>query len=117
MVDFRVDDGFQWHPKTAGMSLQAVGLWTLAGTWCARYLTDGYIPGDILQPMVGRNRAALQELVDRNLLVEYADGFQFHNWLQYQRSRADVEAERERWRVRQQRARQKRWGTDGDVTP
>jgi hypothetical protein len=44
VVDFRVSDGFPDHPKTLGLTLEAIGLWTLAGCWCARYLTDGYIP-------------------------------------------------------------------------
>lgn len=110
MVDFRVDDGFEWHPKTVGMSLHTVGLWMLAGCWCAKYLTDGYIPGEILRKQAGRHRAAIQELLDRNLLVELADGYQFVDWLQYQRSRADVEAERNDARERMRNLRRRRQG-------
>lgn len=112
MVDFRVDDGFQWHPKTAGMSLAAIGLWTLAGTWCARYLTDGYIPGDILRGMAGRQRNTIQELIDRNLLLPLGDGYQFHDWLQYQRSKQEVTTELAAARERMRKLRARRRGDD-----
>ena len=108
MVDFRVDEGLPWHPKTVGMSLPAVGLWTLAGAWCAHYLTDGYIPAEVLHGFAGRHKAATQELINRNLLSQLADGYQFVDWLQYQRSKEDVESERRRWRERQARARARR---------
>ena len=43
MTWFYVDDNFSTHPKCIGISMEAVGVWTMAGTWCARHLTDGYI--------------------------------------------------------------------------
>lgn len=108
MVDFRVSDGLPWHPKTVGMTLPAVGLWTLAGAWCSHYLTDGWIPSEVILGFAGRHRACLQELVDRNLITPMAGGYQFVDWLQYQRSKADVEHERRQWRERQAKARRKR---------
>lgn len=50
MPDFRVDDGFGNHPKTVGLSLEAIGLWTLAGAWSMRYLTDGHVPAEVMTP-------------------------------------------------------------------
>ena len=99
MVDFRVDDGFGQHPKTVGLSLEAVGLWTLAGAWAMRYLTDGHIPTEVLRGMCKRPKV-ITELVTRNLLLPTDTGWQFVDWHQYQRSRAQVEAERERSRKR-----------------
>lgn len=99
MVDFRVSDGFPQHPKCIGISLEAVGLWTLAGAWCSKYLTDGYIPSDVLAQF-SRRPKVVQELADRNLLVVAPGGWQFVDWDQYQRTRAQVEAERERSRER-----------------
>ena len=116
MVDFRVNDGLPWHPKTVGMTLPAIGLWTIGGAWCARYLTDGYIPTEVLHGFAGRHRAVIQELIDRNLITELAGGYQYVDWLQYQRSKAELENEREQWRQRQARARRKRLG-EPDVTP
>jgi hypothetical protein len=108
MVDFRVDDGFGQHPKTVGLSLEAVGLWTLAGAWSMRYLTDGHIPGEVMRGMCRRQRI-IQELTQRNLITPTGGGdWQFVDWHQYQRSRTQIEAEREKarkrladWRARQ----------------
>ena len=110
MVDFRVSDGFPSHPKTLGLSLEAIGLWMLAGTWCARYLTDGYIPRDAMAMYMNGSSRPVDELVERNLLAPVADGWLFVDWSQWQRTKADVESERAQWRARQARARRKRWG-------
>jgi hypothetical protein len=92
---FAVDDKFWSHPKTIGISLSAVGVWTLAGSWCSAHLTDGYIPADALH-MVCRRRTAtqVQELVDRNLWTPLGDGWQFVDWAQWQKSKAEVEERR-----------------------
>ena len=99
MVDFRVNDGFGQHPKTVGLSLEAVGLWTLAGAWSMRYLTDGYIPTEAMRSISTR-RQPLQDLIDRNLLQPSNGGYQFVDWIQYQRTRDQIEADRERNRKR-----------------
>ena len=111
MVDFRVDDGFPHHPKTLGMRPEVVGVWTLIGCWCARYLTDGYIPDDALRDITTK-QLIITDLANRNLIARVADGWQMVDWMQYQRSKADVDNERERWRIRQQRARRKRDNPD-----
>lgn len=112
MTWFYVDDNFSTHPKCIGISMEAVGVWTMAGTWCARHLTDGYIPADALPMVCGRkvNRAA-QELVNRTLWTPTGDGWQFVDWLQWQKPRAEIEAKRadarkrqEAWRQRQREA-------------
>lgn len=108
MVDFRVSDGLPWHPKTVGMTLPALGLWTLCGSWCARYLTDGYIPGDVIRGFAGRHKTAIQELLNRNLLVVMGEGYQFVDWLDYQRSKEDVENERRDARERMRNLRRRR---------
>jgi hypothetical protein len=115
MVDFRVHDGFPNHPKTLGLSLEAVGLWTLAGCWCARYLTDGYIPSEAIAQYTGRSRAPLAELVDHNLLQRIEGGYLFADWLQYQRSRSELEKTVAHNRSRQARYRAKRRDQDPET--
>lgn len=110
MVDFRVSDGFGQHPKTLGITLQAAGLWVLAGAWSSRYLTDGYIPPEAMTTIAPRGKPAMQELVDRNLLTPLGEGHVFVDWLQYQRSRDQVEAERARGRERLAKWRAQRGG-------
>lgn len=112
MTWFTVDDGFWSHPKTIGISLGAVGVWTLAGSWCAQHLTDGYIPADALAMICRRkvDRQA-QELVERNLWTPVGDGWQFVDWSQWQLTRAEVEARRAGARERQARRRRRADGT------
>ena len=100
MVDFRVDDKFVDHPKTFGLPLAVVGLWTLGGVWCAKHLTDGYIPDSVLLHLAGRKRALIDQLHKRALIEPLGDGWVYVDWSDYQRSRAQVEAERERARKR-----------------
>lgn len=111
MVDFRVDDGFADHPKILDLPLDAIGAWTLAGVWCAKHLTDGYIPGSAMK-RITRRPHVLQQLIDHGLLIPLADGYQFVDWLQYQRSKEQVLADQAA-----NRRRQARWRKRGDHTP
>ncbi len=43
---FKVDDGLHSHSKTHRAGNEAIGLWTVAGSWCADKLTDGEVPVD-----------------------------------------------------------------------
>lgn len=110
---FKVDDSFHSHPKVMELSVEAVGLWTLAGTWCANYLTDGVIKESVLHRF-GRTSANVRELcaelVESGLWEETSPGtYQYRNWSEYQPVKDDVEAEREaaRERMRQVRAKKK----------
>lgn len=110
---FKVDDAFHSHPKVMELSVEAVGLWTLAGTWCANYLTDGVIKESVLHRF-GRTSANVRELCDelvKSGLWEAVDEgvYQYRDWADYQPVKDDVEAEREaaRERMRQVRARKK----------
>lgn len=106
MVDFRVHDSFLDHPKTVGISLEAVGVWVLAGCWCAHYLTDGYITAEAMR-RITRRRTLITELVERNLLREIEGGYLFVDWLQYQRSKAEIMNSAALNRTRQARYRKR----------
>ena len=107
---FRIDDSFYDHPKVKALPKRdrapAVGLWALAGAWSSKHLTDGKLP-----------RAGVAEFAPVRLadalgkcgLWEYddADGFVFHDWLEIQPSRVQVEERRLADRQRQQRGRAK----------
>jgi hypothetical protein len=92
-----------------GITLQAVGVWTLAGSWCAAHLTDGYIPADALRMVCRRNAATYaQELVDRNLWAAAGDGWQFVDWAQWNPTKATIEAKRDANRARVEAYRRRR---------
>lgn len=115
MVDFRVLDDFYDHPKTFDMPDSAVALWTRAGSWCMAKLTDGFVPAAMAQRYCEDPDRAIKWLVERGIWIEVEGGFQYHDWLDAQRSREQVEAEKAKWaaqkaaqRERQQRARDAR---------
>jgi hypothetical protein len=96
------------------LSLEAVGVWTLAGSWCAAYLTDGEIGLKSLQRLGGGLEQA-QELVYAGLWLEPLPGlYQFKDWDDYQPLKETVEAEREAARERMQKVRAKKKGTEGE---
>lgn len=77
---FNVDDGFAFHRKTVRAGNAAVGLWARAGSWCAKELTDGFVP-DHMIPTMGTQKQA-ERLVMAGLWVrdDERGGFQFHEY-------------------------------------
>lgn len=118
MTWFRVDDGFGDHPKVDALGDgpcrdAAIALWTLAGAWAARHLTDGYVSAGRVERIGVKNPIkAAAELVRVGLWDATDDGYQFRNWNEYQPTRAKVEAERGKTADRVRRFR-----TANDTTP
>jgi hypothetical protein len=97
---FRVDDKFHDHPKTRRLradKLPAAGLWSLAGSWAADNLTDGFVPTEIVQRFDPKQRYA-KRLVEVGLWGlgerDGEDGYEFHEWMSWQPSKAEVLAVR-----------------------
>ena len=107
MTWFRMDDSIYDHPKMDDVSLAAAGLWALAGTYCARHLTDGVVSLRAIQRL-GGDAVLAAELVAAGLWRATSDGWIFHDWHDYQPSRADILAEREKAKQRQKAWRDKR---------
>lgn len=119
---FKVDDSFhasrRWLSIPKRHRLSAAGLWVVAGSWCADQLTDGRVPGYMVEQW-GATDAVVSALVDAGLWSVESGGFVFAKWDEYQPNRADVEAERAASRERMRAIRARRKGTDpsngGDV--
>lgn len=102
----RFDDQFPIHRKVDVLSDAAFRLHVSAVCWCARNLTDGFIAAAELRS-VSRARKPdkiAAELVRVGVWREVADGWQIHDYLDYQPSRQKVERER-----KAKAERQKRW--------
>ncbi|WP_394253664.1 hypothetical protein [Arthrobacter pityocampae] len=111
---FKVDDGFHGHPKVLALSAADVGVWTLAGTWCAQYLTDGQIAMSAITRLGGTAKNC-KALVAAGMWIDNQDGtYQFKDWDDYQPMKSDVEAERDAARERMRKVRSKRTGTSGE---
>lgn len=123
---FKVDDQLHSHPKPRRASLAAIGLWTMCGSYCMAYKTDGFVPEWFVGSFKNGRKLAI-ELVLAGLWTDAIrageTGWQFHDWTDYQPSSDEIEAERvqarERQRAFRQRRRESRANGDGDasVTP
>jgi hypothetical protein len=86
----RLDDAFGDHPKVIGLSDRAFRAHVEGLVYCARYLTDGQVPkakGPVPRVAVELERAGLWSSTKR--------GWVIHDFLDYNPSKAEVEADRE----------------------
>ena len=93
MTWFRVDDSFVGHPKATGLSNDSLATWTRAGDWSAWQLTDGMAPAGLLTVFAGNAadpEACARDLVDRRLWETADDGWQFHDWADWNPTREEV---------------------------
>jgi hypothetical protein len=91
------DDQFPSHPKVIGLSDAAFRLHTSGICYCAQFRTDGIIPAATVPTLVPRYRKrSLDELLDRAIWVPRAGDYEIHDYLEWNRSRAEIEEDRTR---------------------
>lgn len=96
MTWFKNDDQLHSHPKMVEASLEAAGLWVLAGSYCADKETDGHVSYKVAERLGGeRAREAAADLVRVGLWEVTPTGWLFHDWLDYNPSAAELRAHRE----------------------
>jgi hypothetical protein len=99
MVWFKIDDGFPNSKPVLRIPRRhrasAIGLWTLAGAWSAKELTDGHIAEHLIEEFAS-TPAMARNLVACGLWEEGENGWNFRNWGKWQPTREQVEADRER---------------------
>lgn len=128
MAWFALDDGFDTHPKVRKAGNAAIGLFVRLGVHATKHLTEGHLDGTIVRDY--GTAATIRKLLTVGMLHEpghgcprcpqpAADGFYIHDYLDYNKSRAQIEAAREAARKRQQRgrdtSRRMRNGSDSDA--
>jgi hypothetical protein len=89
----RIDDKAWSHPKLAGLSGNAVRLWLFALCWCNQQESDGHVPATMLR-VLGASPKVAAELVAAGLWEVVEDGWQFHDYLNYQPSREQLASQR-----------------------
>lgn len=119
MAFFNVDDQFHGHPKARRAGLAAVGLWTIAGSHCRAYKSDGFVPSWLVLDWKAKRAAmALTEFelwhspLDRCACLEdfkWPDepGWRFHDWDHINDPADEIERQRALGRERQRKRRQK----------
>lgn len=109
----RFDDRFPTHRKVRRLSDSAFRLHVSAIHWCSEHLTDGHIPDAELE-LVSDSRSprrAVAELERAGLWHAVEDGWEIHDFLEYQPSASKVRAEREAKKERQERWREGKRGS------
>lgn len=93
----KIDDKLHSHPKVIGAGYEAMGLFLLGLSWSADYLTDGFVPQMQVRRLLVEADDPLviaQRLVEAGLWDEVEDGYQVHDYLEYNPSAEKVKADR-----------------------
>lgn len=104
------DDNFAEHPKVVALSDGAFRLFASGILYCSRLRTDGRIPKAKVPGLVPEyRRAYLNELVRAGLWLPVGDVYDVHDYLAWNRSRAEIESERARKSKGGKLGAEKRW--------
>jgi hypothetical protein len=102
MAWFRADDRICEHPKFIAARARgghsALGVWFHAGTWSNAMQTDGFIPNTWV--MLNRAETEAAVLAEVGLWHEDAarEGWQMHDYAEYQPTKAELQAKSEQKR-------------------
>jgi hypothetical protein len=95
----RLDDNIAHHPKILRAGPEAALFWVLCLTYSQRFLTDGHVPDAALGAVgswpAARARQLAAKLVQVRLLERCANGYQVHDFLDYNKPAAVARAERD----------------------
>ena len=105
MTWVKLESRIRTHPKPLSLSDSAHRLWIDLICWSADYETDGAISFSVPLASISRAKTptrSIRELVDAKLVHEQSDGWQLHDFNDYQPSgeaqRIRREADRKRKR-------------------
>ena len=114
MTWVRLDEGFPRHPKVAAAGPLGMAMQVAALCYCNEYLTDGFVPRHVVAGFLNLERISMNcwqnemigggddatwqlvvaDVIDAGLWSEVDGGYRIHDYLKYQPSKADVEADR-----------------------
>ncbi len=110
MAWFKMDDTWSTHPKVIAAGLHGRALWIAGGLHCSQQLTDGRIDKTSLQmiaALAAVKPSAASKLCELGLWIDRGDHYVIPNFLEYNPSREQVMAERDRWKSNKQRQRER----------
>lgn len=93
---FKVDDSFHSHPKVLATTPAALGLWVVAGAWSSANLTEGFVPDHALPRLIPDSEPLAKELVSNGLWTRAKGGYRFHDFAEYNPTRSEAIAARDR---------------------
>jgi len=101
----KFDDQYPDHPKIMRVGPLGMALHMAATCYCARYLTDGFVPSAMINKLVNfdgitvnsnavTNKTVTDELTAAGLFEVVEGGFMVHDYLKYNPPAEQVKAER-----------------------
>lgn len=97
MPYLNLDDGFTEHIKVDVLSHGAFRLHTSGLCYCARELTDGFVPKNrVTRLMPDYKPSFLAELTETLMWIPNKRGYDIHDYLEWNKSREWWEAEKAR---------------------
>lgn len=91
----KLDDRFWGNPKILAAGNEATGVYCRALSYCSEHLTEGHIPDDALRLIAGR-RKPIDALLEAKLIVQNGTGYVIPDYLEFNPSRAEIEAIRKK---------------------
>jgi hypothetical protein len=85
-----IDCGFPFHPKIRSLSDAGYRLHSTAIVYANEHLTDGVISRDVVDMFKGYKPKVVSELVGRGLWHLHDDGWEIHDYLDWNKSRDQV---------------------------
>jgi hypothetical protein len=114
MAWVRIHDAAMSHPKLVGLSDKAFRLWVWGLSYAQQHLTDGAIVTEAIPP---RMKRAADDLVQKALWQKQGEGFQIHDYLDWNDSKETILAKRDGARNRLHQHRVKRVSSLTSETP
>jgi len=97
MPYLNLDDNYPDHPKVDALSDGAFRLHTSGLCYCAKNTTDGVVTKDRVRRLTPSYRPALvTELIDAGLWMPHPDGYEIHDYLDWNKSKAWWDEKREK---------------------
>ncbi|WP_156027643.1 hypothetical protein [Mycetocola saprophilus] len=119
MAWFKVDDKLHASRKVMKIPrrhrLAALGLWTIAGSWCADQETDGVVPDYMIEEW-GGTTLLVNQLVTVGLWLQLEDSTEFHNWEEYQPTKEQLDVARKKNAEKLRNWRERNRDVTTDVT-
>lgn len=111
---FKLQHEFYDHPKFVKLTPGAVGVWVMSMAYCNTYLTDGFVPSEVAYRFAKDNGNLIEELVVMGLWRPATGGWKFHDWHEWNPTRAEVEERRRRDAARKRDGRSESAGRSQD---
>lgn len=124
----KVDDRLFAHPKVLAAGVAAMGLWVMAQSYSSCYGTDGNVPMATVALLCSNSGLPsgteplllADKLVEVGLWERTEQGYQFHDWGQYNPTRTRQASEKTGVRLSRSEAGKlgaaKRWGAKAEAT-